>query len=233
MIMYIVLLMLILFLTFNSIWKKELIKSSFFTVCFIITLWINVPCFVSSSNITHADSFIMLPFYLMDKFGALYLVIANLLLGVLLFFQNQLSNKTRYSYKEIKSMYDTFGNDAVELYIIGKDLDFLYKEGFDKQTYRVVRLKQRCKLYCESTTDQSLLNLYKKVSNEGVEVHYYSKKDNITNLKGQIKIDQNGAKKAIFTTKVDKKFIVLIIDNQFLVSTIINQCNKAYKKVNF
>ena len=66
-----------------------------------------------------------------------------------------------------------------------------------------------------------------------VEVHYYSKKDNITNLKGQIKIDQNGAKKAIFTTKVDKKFIVLIIDNQFLVSTIINQCNKAYKKVNF
>ncbi len=172
----------------------------------------------------------MLPFYLNNKLGVSYIIIANLLLGVLLFFQNQFSNKKRYSYKEIKSMYDSFGSDAVELYIIGKDLDFLYKEGFDRQTERVLRLKQRCKLFCESTHDESLLNLYKKVSDQGVEVHFYSKKDNITNLKGQIKINQSGVQKAIFTTKTDKKFFVLNIDNQFLVSTILNQCVKTYKK---
>lgn len=227
---HIIILIIILFLVFNIIWKNELIKSLFFTVCFIIVLWINIPCFVSISDVEQGNNLVTLPFYLNDKFGILYIIFANILLGGILFIQSQLTNKVKYSYKEIKKIYDNFGDDAVELYIIGKDLDFLYKEKFKKQTDRIVHLKSNCKLLCESTTDKKLLNLYKKVYEQGVEIRFYTQKDNVINLKGQIKTDQSGIKKAIFTPRLNKKYLLISTDNQFLVSTILEQCIKVYQK---
>lgn len=227
---HIIILIIILFLVFNIIWKNELIKSLFFTVCFIIVLWINIPCFVSISDVEQGNNLVTLPFYFNDKFGILYIIFANILLGGILFIQSQLTNKVKYSYKEIKKIYDNFGDDAVELYIIGKDLDFLYKEKFKKQTDRIVHLKSNCKLLCESTTDKKLLNLYKKVYEQGVEIRFYTQKDNVINLKGQIKTDQSGIKKAIFTPRLNKKYLLISTDNQFLVSTILEQCIKVYQK---
>ena len=64
----------------------------------------------------------------------------------------------------------------------------------------------------------------------GVKIRFYTQKDNVTGLKGQIKTDQNGIKKAIFTPRVNKKYRLISTDNQFLVSTILNQCKKVYKK---
>lgn len=226
----IIVLILILMLVFNIVWKNELTKSLFFTICFIIVLWINMPCFVSLSSLEQGNNLAKFPFYLNDKFGILYVIIANLLLGIILFLQSKLTNKTEYSHREIKNIYDRFGDDAVELYVIGKDLDFLYKEKYRKQTDRIEHLKNHCKLLCEATTDENLLNLYRKVSKQGVEIRFYIHKDNVTNLKGQIKTDQNGIKKAIFTPRLNKKYFLLSTDNQFLVSTILERCIQVYEK---
>ena len=227
---YIIVLILILFLVFNIVWKNELIKSLFFTICFIIVLWINIPCFVSLSNIEQSNNLATLPFNLNAKFGILYIIFANLLLGVILFLQSKLTNKIEYSHGEIKKIYDSFGDDAVELYVIGKDLDFLYEEKYKRQTDRIEHLKNHCKLLCESTTDEKLLNLYRKVAQQGVEIRFYIQKDNVTNLKGQIKTDQSGIKKAIFTPRLNKKYLLISTDNQFLVSTILERCIKVYQK---
>ena len=222
----IIVLSLILLLVFNIVWKNELTKSLFFTICFIIVLWINMPCFISLSDIEKNNSLAALPFNLYAKLGILYPIIANVLLGAILYWQSRLTNKVEYSHSEIKKIYDNFGEDAVELYVIGKDLDFLYEKDYKKQTDRIEHLKEHCTLLCESTTDEKLMNLYKKVSVHGVEIRFYMQKDNVTGLKGQIKTDQNGIKKAIFTPRVNKKYRLLSTDNQFLVSTVLKRCNK-------
>ena len=90
----IIVLILILMLVFNIVWKNELTKSLFFTICFIIVLWINMPCFVSLSSLEQGNNLAKFPFYLNDKFGILYVIIANLLLGIILFLQSKLTNKT-------------------------------------------------------------------------------------------------------------------------------------------
>lgn len=226
----IIVLFLILLLMFNIVWKNELTKSLFFTICFIVVLWINIPCFVSLSNLEQGNNLATPPFNLYAKFEIVYTIFANILLGVILFLQSKLTNKTEYSHREIKKIYDSFGDDAVELYVIGKDLDFLYKEKYKKQTDRIEHLKNHCTLLCESTTDERLVNLYKKVSVYGVEVRFYKQKDSVTGLKGQIKTDQNGIKKAIFTPRINKKYRLLSTDNQFLVSTILERCIKIYEK---
>lgn len=227
---HIIALILVLFLIFNVIWQNELAKSLFFTICFIIVLWINIPCFVSFSNLEQSNNLATIPFKLNDKFGIIYTLIANLLLGAILYLQSKWTNKVEYSHKEIKKVYDSFGDDAVELYVIGKDLDFLYKEKYKKQTDRIEHLKNHCKLLCESTTDEKLLNLYRKVSEQGVEIRFYIERDNVINLKGQIKTDQSGIKKAIFTPRLNKKYLLISTDNQFLVSTILERCLKVYEK---
>ena len=227
---HILILAVILFIVFCIVWKNELLKSLFFTICFIITLWVNIPCFVNVSHLEETNDFFMLPFKLYAEWDIFYIICANTLLGIILFLQSQFTNKVEYTYKEIKRVYDNFGNDAVELYIIGKDLDFLYRSKFEKQTNRILHLKSNCKLLCELTKDEKLLDLYKKISQEGVEIKFYTESDNITNLKGQIKIDQNGNKKAIFTSRLGKKYQLLNTENQFLVSTILERCNKVYKK---
>lgn len=227
---HIIILFIVLLLMFNIIWKNELVKSLFFTIFFIIVLWINIPCFVSFSNLEQSNNLAAIPFNLNARFGILYIIFANLLLGLILFFQSKLTNKVEYSHREIKKEYDNFGDDAVELYVIGKDLDFLYEEKYKKQTNRIEHLKSHCKLLCEPTTDEKLLNLYRKVSKQEVEIRFYIEKDNVTNLKGQIKIDQSGIKKAIFTPKLNKKYLLISTDNQFLVSTILERCIKVYEK---
>lgn len=120
----IIVLILILMLVFNIVWKNELTKSLFFTICFIIVLWINMPCFVSLSSLEQENNLSMIPFYLNAKFGILYIIFANLLLGIILFLQSKLTNKVEYTHREIKNIYDSFGDDAVELYVNWKRFRF-------------------------------------------------------------------------------------------------------------
>lgn len=227
---YILTLFVAFFITFFLISKNELIKSLFYTIFFIVTLWINIPCLVNGSELKEISSnFMMLPFKLIEEFGIFYIIFANAILCVVLYLQSLFSNNPTYTYKEVKRKYDCFVDDANELYIIGKDLDFLDKKEFKKQTDRIMHLGNRCKLLCESTNDKRLLDLYKNVCQQGVEIKFYTKNDNITNLKGQIKIDHNGYKKAIFMSRKNKKYLLLDIENQFLVASILERYNEVYK----
>lgn len=232
---YIIVLFFIILCLYCIILKKKFFTSLSFTISFILVLWVNIPCFINlSSNDLEMlglnNKFLILPFILNEQLSILYIIIANIALGVLLLWQSAIINKKKYTYDEIKKIYDEFGRDAIELYVIGRDLDFLYKENFEKQTDRIEHLRDKCNLLCEFTSDEKLLELYKKVSEHGVQIKYYTQNDDIINLKGQMKTDQSGVKKAIFTSKSEQYFRVLYIENQFLISTIINLCNKVYKK---
>ncbi|MCM1224244.1 MAG: hypothetical protein NC548_58310 [Lachnospiraceae bacterium] len=230
MILNILVLFIVFFLIACMLSKHTLLRNLFYTVMFIITLWINIPCFYSVSIVENTNDLIVFPFKFYNEWGIVFTICANILLAIILYLQDVFFNSATYSYKEIKKVYDSFGNDAAELYIIGKDLDFLFKKGFETQTKRIVHLGHKSKLLCEPTTDTDLLDLYKKVSAQGVEVRFYTQSDNITNLKGQIKLDQSGYKKAIFTSKKNNRYLLLSIENQFLVSTILDRCGTIYRK---
>ena len=227
---YILILFIILFITFCLISKKELLKSLLYTAYFILTLWINIPCFVNISDINEiSNNLLMIPFRLNQDLGIFYIIIANVILCTVLYLQALFSNNLTYTYKEVKRKYDCFGDDAIKLYIVGKDLDFLNKKEYKKQTDRIIHLGNRCKLLCEPTNDRKLLDLYKDVYRKGVEIRFYTQNGNITNLKGQIKVDHNGNKKAIFMSRINKKYVLLNIENQFLVESILERYNDIYK----
>lgn len=224
---YILILIIVLFLIFCCIWKEEIYISLFFSIVFTITLWINIPCFIDIMDLEKTDIVLSKLFQLSADLGAFYSIVVNIPLAIVLYIQSKFTNRELYSYKEIKKVYDEFGNDATKLYIIGKDLDFLYEKNFQKQTERIIHLKNNCTLLCEKTNEKDLIELYQKIKKQGVQIKFYTQDDNITNLKGQIKIDQQGIKKAIFTSKVNKKYAILNINNQFLVSTILERCEKV------
>lgn len=230
MVIYLVLLCVILFITFCMIWEKDICKSLFFTAFFLIALWVNVPCFVSGVYLPDSDNLLILPFKLFRELKFIYILVANLLLSIVLYLQARFTNKVTYTYNEIKRRYDAFGEDAVELYVIGKDLDFLGKNKFRKQTERIKHLGSKSTLLCESTNDRDLLLLYKEVYKQGVKIKFYKHGDSITNLKGQIKLDQSGHKKAIFMSKTSRNYILLNIENQFLVASILEKFTEIYKK---
>lgn len=228
---HILIIFAVLFIAFCLISKKDWLQSLFFTVCFILILWINLPCFIDLSALNGTDSnFMMLPFQFHSQLDILYVAIANAVLAFLLCWQASFSNKRLYTHREVKKSYDRFGEDAVVLYVIGKDLDFLYNKKYKKQTDRIIHLGNKCKLLCEPTNNEELLNLYRNVRKEGVEIRFYRKSDNMTNLKGQIKVDQNGSKKAIFMSRKDKKYLLLNIENQFLVASIEERFLDIYEK---
>lgn len=211
--------------------EKKFKKSLFFTSWFILTLWLNVPCFVSIAPSEMDSSFFgALPFRLYRWGNVGYIIIVNLMLAFVWYLQEKFWENRTHSYKEIKKIYDDFGIDATALYIIGKDLDFLGKENFKKQTDRIVHLGNKARLLCEATNKSDLLDLYKRVGEKGVKIKFYTKSDNITNLKGQIKVDQNGNKKAIFVSKLNKKYSLLEIENQFLITAILQQYDRIYEK---
>ncbi len=230
MILNILVLFIVFFLIACILSRHALLKNLFYTVMFIITLWINIPCFCNAPLAENTNNIIAFPFKFYNEWGIVFTICANILLGAILYLQDAFFNSATCSYKEIKKIYDSFGNDAVELYIIGKDLDFLFKKGFETQTERIVHLGHRSRLLCEPTTDADLLDLYRKASAQGVEVRFYTQSENITNLKGQIKLDQSGYKKAIFTSKKNNRYLLLSIENQFLVSTILDRCGEIYRK---
>lgn len=224
-------LFVIFFIAFCIISKEGLFDSIFYTIFFIITLWINIPCFINISNLSD-NNLMMLLFKLSNELGIGYALFANTILCVVLYFQTSFSNRYTYTYKQVKRRYDVFGDDASELYIIGKDLDFLDKREFKKQTNRIIHLKDKCKLLCEATTDTKLRDLYERMNKQGVEIRFYTENDHITNLKGQIKINQNGDKKAIFMIRKNTKYTLVNIENQFLVASILEQYNEVYENSN-
>ena len=222
-----------LIIIFNILWnhKIEFINSVYLSIGYIFSMWVNIPCFISLSSESLAQNeFIYIPFKLMEQYGIIYIVFANVILSILLYFQANILDNNTYTYMGVKKQYDEFVDDASELYIIGRDLDFLGKEKFIKQKKRILHLGNKCKLLCEPTKNEKLIALYNEIQKEGVQIRAYDYEDDITNLKGQIKIDHKGSKKAIFMMRSNKKYLLIKIDNQFLVASILKRYGEIFNK---
>lgn len=129
---YILLMLIVLFFIYAYLWDKKLLKSIVFSLFFVFSLWINIPCFIDITIVKFDNVIIMFPFILYDKWGLLYIIFANIIMAVVIYLQDFFTNKSFYSYREMKKIYDNYGMDGVELYIIGKDVDFLFRDGFEK-----------------------------------------------------------------------------------------------------
>lgn len=67
---YFLMMFAVLLITFIFVSEKELFKSLFHTGTFIITLWLNIPCYL---NVSDANRDLMyLPVKLSDEFGIAY-----------------------------------------------------------------------------------------------------------------------------------------------------------------
>ncbi len=229
MVKYIFVLFIILSIVFIRISEKEFFKSVLHTVTFIFGLWINIPCFIDFSHLEVSDNNLMyLSVKLCNKYGIIYILLANIVLCIVLNCQAKFLNRNLYTKREIKRRYDNFVNDANELYIIGKDINFLNNDAYKVQINRIVHLGKNSRLLCQATNDKELKKLYKEFCEKGVGIKFYMEKDNITNLKGQIKIDQKGYKEAIFVCRKNKKYEMIKIDNQFLIDAILEKYKDIY-----
>lgn len=225
--------MLIIIFIFIRPKQMELYKTILITIAFILIAWINIPCFVSiPQNAKLVNNIFSWPFYLYNQMGMGYVVLANIMLGIFLFFFQKLDNEKTYSSKQLKMKYDSFIKDAAELCIIGRDLDFLQKPEYLNQRSIMEHLKGKCKMLCESTDDPKLIGLYHDLSKSGIKIRAYNIRDNMTNLKGHIKTDHAGNRSILFAYKSgsSNNFSVVENTNQFFVSAIYESYSNIYEK---
>ena len=214
--------------------RVQLLRSLSYTFFFIFAIWVNIPCYISAPNDSNAVLDFL--FLLCKQTGLAYVLIANICVCLILCVLEHYLNPSSLSYQQLKSRYDSFVSDASELYIIGRDLDFLHREGFEEQTYRIEHLGSKAKLLCEKTSDPELHKLYSRVKEKGVRIETYQKSEDLTNLKGQIKIAQSGYKEAIFSYWIPSKdwkgndlYHLEEINNQYLLNVIIKLYDSYFR----
>ena len=217
--------------------KKQFsfLKSVFFSTLSVLAIWINAPLFIDINAMQNSIPLCSLSFpyyiYSQKEGGVVYLILANVVLCIVSYYGDRLLNRRFYTHKEVKRKYDKFVEDAAQLNIIGRDIDFLSKEDYKSQTNRIKSLRGRSLLLCEKTDDSKLLELYKNVAeNSHVGIRFYQKDESLTNLKGQIKIDQSGNMKALFMSKKGTKYIVIEMEHRFLVQAILDRFNQVYEQ---
>lgn len=216
--------------------KKQvnLLKSLLLSILFVLAIWVNAPLFIDAAVLQGSmpSGPLSWPYiYSQKENGIGYLLLANVVLFLVCYFVDFLLNNRYYTYKEVKKKYDNFVVDAAQLYIIGRDIDFLDKAEYKSQTNRIKSLRGRCELLCEKTNDGKLLNLYRSVTAEsGVDIRFYQNDKSLSNLKGQIKIDQSGNMKALFMSKQGTKYIVFEMEHRFLVQAILDRYNQVYEQ---
>lgn len=209
------------------------LKSVLLSALSIIAIWINAPLFIDSgvlqNNPASTSKLFLLP-YEMSKMpgGIVYLILADVALSGAINALDALLNKRYYTHAEVKKKYDDFVVDAAQLCIIGRDVDFLGKEEYKIQAERIKTLRGNSRLLCEQTDNSTLLELYQDVEKSGVNIRFYQKDESMTNLKGQIKVDQSGNVKALFMSRTGEKYTVVEIEHQFLVKAILGRFNEIY-----
>lgn len=193
-----------LFIVIRSWYKRDdaLLKSLLFSVWICIIIWLNAPNFLSIiDGSTLKKSVFTLPFELFYNYGIAYTIISDALLtsaGIL--FGKQWAADSKYSKSQTKKEFDTFIQNATEIKIIGRDLDFLLNNNYSSQLSKIKKLKQKAKLLCEQTNDEELIKLYRDLIENGNQVRCYSSRDGIANIKGQIKTDNSKSTYGIFVT---------------------------------
>lgn len=185
-------------------------KTVGFTLWLIFTVWVNVPSFaVIPDGVVLPGGPATLPFKLYQSLGVFYVLLSNAFLAAFSIYLGKEWNKEkRYTPKQVKEKFDEFSSDATELKIIGRDLDFLHNEKrveFQQQQDVIYKLKNRCQLLCEYTTNPKLVEMYHFLTQQGIGIRCYTaaSSSEITNLRGQIKVDSHGIQKAMIITKTN------------------------------
>ena len=208
-------------------------QSIFFSVWICFVIYLNAPNFlVIIEGTTLRPSFFNFPFVLYDKWGTGYILVSNILLGVMgIILDENRNNAVTYSIKEVKEIFDDFIHNATSIKIIGRDLDFLLSDEYATQCQKIKNLKKNAKLLCERTEDETLIDLYYRLMCDGNEVRCYTNRDGIANLKGQIKVDEKGISSGIFVTKHRSKklkYTLTEMDSGYLLQSVSNQFDHTF-----
>lgn len=206
-----------------------------------IVYWLNAPnLFYMLEGIQIKNNIFVLPFKLYEMCGIWYVIFGNILLAIVgSKIGNSWKKKNMVNEKKMKKMFDNFSNDASELKIIGRDLDFLNDKDYVDQREHIKKLKNKEMLLCEKTEKPELINLYHELMEDGNVVRYYSERQGIANLKAQIKIDMHTEEAGLFAVKLDyreqnnvlakyrNRFEVTNLEGGFLLRTV----SDAFKEV--
>ena len=141
-------------------WHKHdnnVFKSFLFTFFTCAVYYFNAPNFIIVRNDTEiVNAFFIWPFSMYGKYGTYYIVVTNILLTVIGASGGQSKNKHKIiSRKRAKTKFDRFSSDAMNLKIIGRDLDFLLKQGndgYEVQRDKIRGLGNSAKLYASGQT---------------------------------------------------------------------------------
>ena len=213
-----------------------------YTVWTFAIFWINTPNFFYAVEGLNAKySIFNLPFKLYNNLGLWYIILSNILLAFTGEWIGKSWNQTnRVNEKTIKKKFDEFSNDASELRIIGRDLDFLDNKDYADQRAHISKLKNKAMLLCEKTDKKDLIKLYNNLMKDGNRVRYYTAREGIANLKAQIKVDMHAKRSGLFATKIDysssqnffsqfrNKFELSNLDIGFLLQTVSNAFDNIF-----
>ena len=98
-------------------------------------------------------------------------------------------------------------------------------EEYRTQREKIRSLGNNAKLLCSRSDDKKLIELYHNLLKDGIQVRAYTSRDGITNLKGQIKIDEHNDKLGVFVLKIPQpvyRFRILAHPNLFEITGIRN-----------
>lgn len=219
--------------------EKPVWKSFVFPLWTCLTFYLNAPNFlVLNDGFEMKTKLLLFPFNLYNKWGLLYIIFSNVFLASIGAYLGKPDSVSRYSEKETKKLFDNFIADSTEVKVIGRDLNFLLDSNYTSQKDQIIKLKGNAKLLCERTEDIELIELYKMLLEEGVQVRAYSSREGVANLKGQIKKNQRGDKSGIFVvkdtrlldnkTKEKKEYEIIDLKSEYLLEGVDNQFNITF-----
>lgn len=230
---FVVMLGIVFFVWFRH--DGSLRRTIAYTVWTFVIFWVNMPCFfVGTENLELKNNLFVIPFELYNLLDLGYVIFGNILLAIAgIWIGKSWGKIVCVDEKTIKKRFDSFSNDACELKVIGRDLNYLGNEDYLDQSNHIKKLKDKAKLLCEQTDNPKLIKLYQGLIKDGNQVRYYTKREGIANLKAQIKIDMHRNEYGLFATKIDysssKKFEVNNLDSGFLLHTVSKEFDRIFK----
>lgn len=240
-------------LIFGRYYKKRdgVLSSIFFTIEITLIVWVNIPLLVTlPPNASLEPGFVAFPFKLYQLFGLGYTLAANALLTIIGAAVSNIINETEphCSKKNINNHFNRFIENATALRVIGKDLDFLLRKDCAKQKEKLIDLKDQVAILCANPYSRGLnmdhktkelIHLYHELSLSGNVIRFYDSNAGISNLLGQIKMDNQKkeiglfvhkleSREDTFTTSRRSKFTYQKQLNGFLLDGVISKFDEAF-----
>lgn len=216
-----------LYFRFNKYIALEIL----ITGAFIIVIgWINIPNFFALDIALIGENIRFLPYRWANEYSIVYVIISSTLLVSLIEAMKVLQKNafsSEISIRKINSKYDDFVKDAVELYVIGSDLDFLKKNKVQLDKFK--QLRSNCKILCNSNSiDDDLKSKYKELLDSDVELRRIdssTSENSFSRLRGHIKVDSTGKTKCLFVEKTAEgsKYNRIEITNGFIIQSLKNE----------